>query len=425
MATTALAPALLAAAILAALLRPWSLSPAVFAAAAAAAAAALGLLRRGDLGTVLSLTWDATTALVALMILSRLLAEAGLFRWAAWRAAALCGGRPRALFVAAIVLSAAVSALFTNDGTVLILTPVLIEVAAALDLPPETAAAILLANGFIADACSTPLAGSNLVNILAVDAYRLSFAGYARAMGLPSLAALAAAAATLWAVYGRRLPSRPVGGPPPPAAAEVRDPALFWAGLAALGLVAAGFAVTAARPFPIALLLGPAAVGLWIFAAARRGLAAAWSAARHAPWEVIVFASAMNLLVLAAGRQGLLAAAQHVLAPLAGRPWAGPLAVGGLSAAAAALVNNLPATLFALLALHPAPGHGAELVLAAVGGNDIGPKLTPIGSLATLLWLRALRAGGLDFGWRRYLAAGAILTPPTLLAFLLVLAWLR
>jgi arsenical pump membrane protein len=89
-------------------------------------------------------------------------------------------------------------------------------------------------------------------------------------------------------------------------------------------------------------------------------------------------------------------------------------------------VNNIPATLFSLLALQPAAGgatgQGVRLVLAAVAGNDIGPKLTPIGSLATLIWMRVLAERGVRCGWRRYLGVGALLTPPTLAACLAALA---
>jgi arsenical pump membrane protein len=422
--TTAFALALLGATVLSVLVRPWRLSPAVFAAAAAALAVAAGLVRPADLAAVVHLTWDATLALVALMVISRLLDRAGLFRWAAWRTAAALGYRPRAIFLAAIVLSAAVSALFTNDGTVLILTPVLAELCRALRLDPAVAAPILLANGFVADAFSTPLVSSNLVNILAVDAYRLTFAGYAGAMALPALAALAVAAAVLWLAYGRRIPAAPAapGSGPDPLA----DPLLVRLGLGVLALAGAAVVVTATRPFPLTWVLGPAAVLLWSVAAARYGVTAAWRLAREAPWEVVVFAAAMNVVILGVGQAGVLPAVVAWLRPRAAGGWAGPLTVGALAAVAAACVNNIPATLFALLALRPLAGptpHGLALVLAAVAGNDIGPKLTPVGSLATLLWLRALADRGYDFGWRRYLRAGLLLTPPTLAAFLGALAW--
>jgi arsenical pump membrane protein len=451
-------------------------SPAPYATVAALVLLASGLVSWGGVASVFRLTWDATTTLVALMILSRLLAEAGLFRWAAWRAVAALRGSTLATFAATIALSALVSALFTNDGTVLLLTPVLAELCVALQLPPAATLAVLVANGFIADFCSTPLVSSNLVNILAVDATRLSLATYARAMVPPTLAALGVAAVTLFLVFrrdlghaataadprgdqggrpGQSLPhaaDRPWGPWDPGAVGEDGrgtnlhpvgpDRPLSLAGVAVMAVAATGFVVTATRHVPTAAILGPAALAYWLFGAYRLGAVRAWRVARAAPWDVILFAIAMSIVILAVDRSGLGHGLwTRVHSALRGRRGR-VVAFGSLAAVTAALINNLPSTLFWLVAMrprpgavataphtagpaHPALGHLSRLTLALVAGSDIGPKLTPIGSLATLIWMRELRRRDIPCTWGRYMRWGLVLTPPTLLAFLLVLSWIR
>jgi arsenical pump membrane protein len=400
----------------------WPAGPAPYAVVLACAAAAAHLVTASDLVRVVRLTWDATLTLIALIVLSRLLQEAGLFRWAAWRLLRAVPGDPRVAFGAAVVLSAVVSALFTNDATVLILTPVLAELALASRLRPQATWAVLLANGFVADFASAPLVSSNLVNILAVDAMHLTWAGYAQRMLVPTAAALVVAAGVLWLLYRRSLSGAPLGAPeptPPPV-----DRPLAAAGAMALGAAGAAFALTATRPFPTALVLGPAALAYLVVAVRRLGLRRTAALARAAPWDVIVFAAAMNLVVVAADR---LLHAHHLWRVLqAAVPGlrAELLLVGGLSAATAALINNLPSTLFWLVALHAGrPGGAGTLALAVVAGDDIGPKLTPIGSLATLIWARQVRERGIPVDWLDYLRAAAVATPVVLAAFLVTLAW--
>ena len=153
---------------------------------------------------------------------------------------------------------------------------------------------------------------------------------------------------------------------------------------------------------------------------------------KEAPWSIVVFSLGMYVVVYGLGQAGLVAAVRTALAWCArGGIIAGTLGSGAISALLSSVMNNLPATLTSALALHRLPavvgGHVREaMIYANVVGSDLGPKFTPIGSLATLLWMHVLERKGMRIGWKDYMKTGIVLTPPVLLATLLALAlWLH
>jgi arsenical pump membrane protein len=151
---------------------------------------------------------------------------------------------------------------------------------------------------------------------------------------------------------------------------------------------------------------------------------------RQAPWQIVLFSLGMYVVVYGLGNAGLTELAAGVLQWLAAQgALVATVGTGFLAAALASVMNNLPSTLVSALAIDHAavPAATRELMLyASVIGNDLGPKLTPIGSLATLLWLHVLAGKGYRIGWGQYMKLGLLLTPPVLLATLLALyLWLQ
>lgn len=398
--------------------------------AGAAVALATGVVGLADVGTVWSIVWDATFTFVALIVISLILDEAGFFSWAALHVARWGGGNGRKLFPLIVLLGAAIAAMFANDGAALLLTPIVLAILLRLNFPPAGAMAFTVACGFVADTASLPLVVSNLVNIVTANYFGIPFGRYATVMVPVNLVSVTATLIVLWLWFRRDIPARyslEELGPPKDA---IRDHAIFRAAFPLLALLLAAYFVTAPLGVPIALVTGVAALlmaaiaGRWM----TRGRGATIELTKvlaGAPWQIVLFSLGMYLVVYGLGNAWLTDASTGVLSWLAAQgSFAATVGTGFAVAILASVMNNMPATLVGALAIDAAevPASTRELMIYAnVVGNDLGPKLTPIGSLATLLWLHVLAGKGQRITWGQYMKVGLILTPPVLLATLVAL----
>jgi hypothetical protein len=141
----------------------------------AVVALATGSIGFPDIPVVWHIVWDATFTFVALIVISLLLDEAGFFHWAALHVARWGGGRGRRLFPLVVILGAAISALFANDGAALLLTPIVMAILLRLKFSPAATLAFVIATGFVADSTSLPLVISNLVNIVSANYFGITF----------------------------------------------------------------------------------------------------------------------------------------------------------------------------------------------------------------------------------------------------------
>ena len=395
------------------------------AAAGAAAALLAGAIGVDDIPVVWQIVWNATGAFVAIIVISLLLDRAGAFEWAALHVAHWGRGSGRRLFVLLILLGAVVAAVFANDGAALILTPIVVAMLAALRFPPRAVLSFVMAAGFIADTASLPLVVSNLVNIVSADYFGIGFARYAAVMVPVNLVAVMATLAALGWQFGRDIPPRYDLAQLKRPQEAIRDRATFLAGWWVLALLLAGFFGLERIGLPISAV---AAVGAAVLlAVAARGQAISTrDVLRGAPWQVVVFSLGMYLVVYGLRNAGLTAWLTALLERCAGYGvWGAALGTGFIVALLSSVMNNMPAVLVGALSIDATNATGAvreAMVYANVIGSDLGPKITPIGSLATLLWLHVLTDKGIRISWGDYFRVGIVLTLPILLLTLCALA---
>jgi arsenical pump membrane protein len=396
---------------------------------------ALGVIHWRNIPTVWHIVWNATFTFVALIIISLVLDEAGFFRWAALHIARWGRGHGRALFPLIVLLGFAIAAFFANDGAALLLTPIVMAILAGLDFPSEAALAFVIATGFVADTTSLPLVISNLVNIVSANYFGIGFTRYAMVMIPVDLVALVATLLVLFLYFRRSIPGRydVAALEPPPHA--IHDHLVFRAAWPVLAVLLIAYFLTAPFGVPVSVITGAGAVvllaiaGRW-FGARSGQVIAVRRVIRAAPWQIVIFSLGMYLVVYGLRNAGLTHHVAGVLHDLAAHGiWAAALGTGFLAAALSSVMNNMPSVLIGALAIDHVSAHGRLLhdamVYANIIGCDLGPKFTPIGSLATLLWLHVLARKGMRIRWGLYMRIGLTITPPVLLATLAALAlWL-
>ncbi len=401
----AVALVVLAASLAAAVARPrWAPDWAV-AAVGAGLLVAVGILSLKDARTALGQLGPTVGFLAALLVLADGCRRAGMFEALGAGMALGSRGRPVRLLAMVFLAAAGTTAVLSLDATVVLLTPIVFVTAARLrtNARPHVYACTHLANS-----ASLLLPVSNLTNLLAFKASGLSFARFGGLMALPWLVALGIE----WIVL-RRSFAGDLRRSAPRSTPALARPELPTFALAVVALTLAGFVLSS--------LLGIAPV--WIAVAGALVMAAR---ERPAPKELVraaeptflVFVLGLGIVVQAASQHGLSTAVDALLPH--GTTLPALLLVAVVSAAVANLLNNLPATLI-ILPVAAASGPGA--VLAMLVGVNVGPNLTYVGSLATLLWRRIVHAHDQETDMAEFTRLGLLTVPAGLVACTVAL-WL-
>jgi arsenical pump membrane protein len=389
-----------------AVLRPRGLSEAVAAIPAAAIVVASGAVRWPDALNEIRRLAPVVAFLAAILILAQLCDDEGLFTALGAVTARAARGNPVRLLTMVFIVAATTTAILSLDATVVLLTPVVFTTAASLGLraKPHVYACTHLANSG-----SLLLPVSNLTNLLAFTASGLTFGAFTLLMALPWIVAVGVEYLIFWLFFDRDLGlgttvyGRPEELPLPVVAVVVVALTLAGCGLASAAGVnpvwaaAAGAAVLAVR-------------ALSRRAATFKSLVTAGSV------PFLAFVLALGVVVRAVEDNGLGSAVRR-LVPV-GSSLPALLAVAALAAVLANVVNNLPAVLMLLPA---AVAAGPGVVLAVLIGVNVGPNLTYVGSLATLLWRRVLVRNNAEPQLEEFLRLGALTVPPVLVMSVLAL----
>lgn len=378
-----------------------------------------GVVSFADVLVVTSIVWDATLAFIGIIILSLVLDEIGFFEWCAIWMAKFSKGNGHLMFVYSLFLGSIISAFFANDGAVLILTPILLAKMRILKLEPKTIVAFLLAGGFISDSASLPFIFSNLTNIVTANYFHIGFAKYLSTMLTPYIVSTFVSVAVLWLFLRKDIPSHInvelLHNPDD----VLKSKPLFYLSWFFIAALMGSYFVGELYHVPISFIaLGGALLFLAIatyFKAAKP-----WLTIKTAPWQVVWFSIGLYIVVYGLKNAGLTEYLTHILNELnAQGDIIAIVGTGFIAAILSATMNNLPSVMIMDIALHDIPN--SALAYANIIGCNLGPKMTPFGSLATLLWLHVMAKKGVKISFWEYSKFGLIVTPPILLVVLLSL----
>ncbi|MGA2851097.1 MAG: ArsB/NhaD family transporter [Terracidiphilus sp.] len=397
--------AIFAAMLVLMMLRPRRSSEAWWTTLAAIAMLALGLVTPHQALAVVLSGKNTLLFLLSLLALSQLIGKSGFFDWAAIRCALFAKGDAHALYRNAFVAGAIITAILSLDTTAVMLTPVMLALVKRLKVP---AAPYVLLCAFVANVGSLLLPISNLTNLLFADSFHQTFIAFAARMILPQIVALVSTYAILRWHFRSHLPRTFNTEPLPDPATVVPNRSYFLICITVLVAVLVGYFV--------APLFG---LEPWVFAFAASAvlLLAGMSNrcvkigfVRELAWDLFPFVIGLFIAVQGIENLGLVGIASSQLAKISPDSPQMLLAAAGATALASNIVNNLPAALIARSVLLSAHAHTGT-VLAALIGSNVGPMITPFGSLATMLVLALARRDGEEVHAGQLVALGLWAVP--------------
>src|ERR1700738_2017002 len=397
--------------------RPFRWNEAIIAMVGAAVLLILGLITPTDAFLTLFRDWNTFLFFLGMMGLSALAEAAGLFDWLAVQAARLAGQSAARLFLNVFLLGTLISMVLSNDATALILTPIVYVLVTRLRLPVLP---YLFACTFIADTASFLLPVSNPINIIIISRFPLDLLTFLRLLFLPSLLVIGINIGIFLLLYRKQLKGTFDIRRLPSAEQAVQHKAYFRYTCSVLAIVAFAYVMASAFQIPLSLVAFGGTIllligGLWWKRTSLGQIAGRIS------WSIFGFIGGMFIVVRAIEDTGLTTMFGNWLIHLSGGTSLGAVIVGTAGAALGTnLINNVPMAVVMISALggiqHASPAIQQGFIAATIFGCDLGPNLTTVGSLATVLWLLILRQRNVDVTGLDYFKVGVVVTPLMLLA---------
>ena len=394
------------------ILRPFNWPEYIWAVAGAALLMALQLLPWVDALAAAEKGTDVYFFLIGMMLLAEVARQEGLFDWLAAQAVRLADNSAKRLFLIIYIVGTLVTVFLSNDATAVVLTPAVYAATRAAKVEPLP---YLFICAFIANAASFVLPISNPANLVLFGAKMPALLDWLRLFALPSLAAIVATYLALRFTQRRHLDAEV-------ASIGTLDPLSLGGKFAGAGIAVTAVVLIAAsalgRDLGLPTFVAGSLVTLLVLLVARQSPI---PILKDVSWSVLPLVAGLFILVEGLNRTGVLPALARILKVSAA---ASPQTTSWVSGVAVAigsnLVNNLPMGLMAAT-INQAADLPAHVTAAILIGVDLGPNLSVTGSLATILWLIALRRESENVTILQFLKVGLVVMPPALVLALAAL----